>query len=795
MSKRVNKPSRKIWRCQPVLLKWLGGERGTVSIYLSIILIAVLALTGVFVDYTRVKVAQNQAKRALDAATLSMLAAFDTKIKNDYGLFSIRLPYGEPEDFLRYVNSNLTLDYGNTLDLFEYRVESTGVEPLRPLADIDVLEMQILEYMKYRAPAALAMGVLDFFTNVQKSGAVTDSMKIKLEIDRKLGEIGKYQQMLSDNLNGDIGIYGVGKSYVKNFDNRNARGELIDELISDYKEYASLMRRQYEASKEGSGGDAGEQDDDDNTRIGELRDSMSKNWTELYNSQTKDFLESNKKAVEYIKKISSISLDITELVDKLEISVEEGKNAGGVDGLINNALPGENGTGGALDTGTFDSVTDNMEGNIEKYRESLIGAEKAVAYIDKLESNISCVSQTLADMDSIKSDLLNYGGDGDTLAKSQIMSSLKGVSGSYKYDIDYNYDKVNKEGSYTDPRKGVGDEVNEILGIDKDENGSEETKKISDLGIDLKDLPSKNPYKDGENTQGGGVADTGQVEYTGLGNKENYESNESTFAEKAMDAFKGAIGVLKDGVKGAINNLYVNEYVVSMFKNGSQDKYALNGDKAGLRRSFFNAEVEYIIGGDESESTNMLYTKTRIFIVRFVMNFLHVYTDADKLAMSQKIAVAVSSWWSAGLAVPVVSNLINAAWSASESVLDMDSLIKGEKVAFFKLPGDWISNVGVGKADAAKTDEKFKVTYIFYLRLFLLIVNREDKLSRINDLLEVNMFNSGDSFKVRESYCAVYTELEASIKYLFLTKTFMPKTAMTGDGRHRVSANIVRGLF
>jgi hypothetical protein len=239
----------------------------------------------------------------------------------------------------------------------------------------------------------------------------------------------------------------------------------------------------------------------------------------------------------------------------------------------------------------------------------------------------------------------------------------------------------------------------------------------------------------------------------------------------------------------------VNEYVLSMFKNGSKDKYLLSGDRAGERKSFFNAEVEYILYGDEDQGVNMAYVKIQIFLIRFAMNFLHVYTDSDKMLMASKIATAVSGVWTAGIAVPVVTNLIVAAWSASESIQDVSDLIEGKKIPFFKLKGDWVTNVGVSKEGALSTEDMFKNSYIDYLRLFLLMENREKKLGRINDLFEINSLNRGDLLKVSDSYCALSTKIEISISYLFLTRGFMPEGIITGDGRHRLTADLTRGLF
>jgi len=82
--------------------------------------------------------------------------------------------------------------------------------------------------------------------------------------------------------------------------------------------------------------------------------------------------------------------------------------------------------------------------------------------------------------------------------------------------------------------------------------------------------------------------------------------------------------------------------------------------------------------------------------------------------------------------------------------------------------------------------------YTDYLRLFLLFTNKDVKLKRIADLIQVNMrkVSSNNTFKLSE--CSTYMRVESSIsiKYLFATKPFMPKELRTEDGR-RIKFDVI----
>lgn len=63
------------------VIKFGKEQRGGISIFLSIIMIAVIILTGLLVDVARVSSAKNQTARALDIAAVSVLAGFDTVLR------------------------------------------------------------------------------------------------------------------------------------------------------------------------------------------------------------------------------------------------------------------------------------------------------------------------------------------------------------------------------------------------------------------------------------------------------------------------------------------------------------------------------------------------------------------------------------------------------------------------------------------------------------------------------------------------------------------------------------------
>jgi len=105
--------------------------------------------------------------------------------------------------------------------------------------------------------------------------------------------------------------------------------------------------------------------------------------------------------------------------------------------------------------------------------------------------------------------------------------------------------------------------------------------------------------------------------------------------------------------------------------------------------NFFDYETEYIIYGSTSQSTNMTLTKGELLLYRFGLNLLHLYGDGEKLMTATSVATAVSGWWTFGLGIPIAKTLILCGWSMAESLIDLERLLAGELVPFYKNKGDW----------------------------------------------------------------------------------------------------------
>ena len=99
---------------------------------------------------------------------------------------------------------------------------------------------------------------------------------------------------------------------------------------------------------------------------------------------------------------------------------------------------------------------------------------------------------------------------------------------------------------------------------------------------------------------------------------------------------------------------------------------------------------------------------------------------------------------------------------------------------------DSLGNTEDSKAMKTNLKASFlSMKYTDYLRLFLLLVDSDKKVERVADLIQMNMRKASgkDSFKMSDCSTYMRVESEVSIKYLFLSKPFIPEALRTEDGK------------
>ena len=123
------------------------------------------------------------------------------------------------------------------------------------------------------------------------------------------------------------------------------------------------------------------------------------------------------------------------------------------------------------------------------------------------------------------------------------------------------------------------------------------------------------------------------------------------------------------------DNLSIALYIVNHFS----DKINKNSE--------FDSQIEYILFGDDDLSKNNKNVENSIFAIRFLLNSLYAYTNADLGRETTMLATAIAGW--TGFGVPIVKSALLGSMSFGESIIDLNTLNNGESLAGFKNKSSW----------------------------------------------------------------------------------------------------------
>lgn len=190
----------------------------------------------------------------------------------------------------------------------------------------------------------------------------------------------------------------------------------------------------------------------------------------------------------------------------------------------------------------------------------------------------------------------------------------------------------------------------------------------------------------------------------------------------------------------------IDEYILGYFLDHNR------GNK--MRNTFFQNEVEYILKGSFNDHRNYTAVRTDLFLMRNILNLAHIYSDPVKQAKVKAVAAELSL----GVAEPVAEPVVAEAWAAAETENDLRLLEDRKPVAFAKGRNNWAVPIShtleyLGKDGYTEPKVMNGNSYEDYLRILLFFEDREKKLLRCMDLIQLNMKGSySRSFDLKEYY-------------------------------------------
>lgn len=179
-------------------------------------------------------------------------------------------------------------------------------------------------------------------------------------------------------------------------------------------------------------------------------------------------------------------------------------------------------------------------------------------------------------------------------------------------------------------------------------------------------------------------------------------------------------------------------------------------------------QVEYILGGKNSDLENLKSVARKLLLIREGVNFAHLLSDPVKRAEAEALALAIASGFLIPPAAAIIEGALLLCWAFGESILDVRELFDGGKVALVKSQGDWqlsLENLPrlLEGLDTVRRGNEKGLSYEDYLQVLLLTKGKEEKLKRGMDMVELCIRAKGRPNFLLDS-CIVAIEASVDVK-------------------------------
>lgn len=211
--------------------------------------------------------------------------------------------------------------------------------------------------------------------------------------------------------------------------------------------------------------------------------------------------------------------------------------------------------------------------------------------------------------------------------------------------------------------------------------------------------------------------------------------------------------------EGTLSTLLFGAYLLEHFSAFTDE------EKTGA----LDYELEYILEGKASDRENLEAVVKKLMLLRFVPNYAYIQTDSGMKAEAEAMALTLCSL----LAVPAITaaaaQVILLSWAFGETVMDLRSLLAGNKVPLTKSGDSWqLSLAGLLKLGTEEDagdgkDTQGGLAYREYLRMLLFLESQSTCAVRSLGMIEQNLRTRRGQSGFRADLCVSRVEFHAEV--------------------------------
>ena len=183
----------------------LRKSKGSITVFLAVVFMSLILLTGAFIDIANIMAANILLDRSLHSALRSVMAGYDESLAGEYGLFALDMgsnPERLKEELLRYASVNMKgRSHGIQLSEVHLEVNSLNLTGSQNMKDTAVLKKQIVDYMSIKGPLIMAENIIDKIKGAKLEGKLKHAQAEAITRQKSL-QVRNKVGMLKERLKG-----------------------------------------------------------------------------------------------------------------------------------------------------------------------------------------------------------------------------------------------------------------------------------------------------------------------------------------------------------------------------------------------------------------------------------------------------------------------------------------------------------------------------------------------------------------------------------------------------------------
>ena len=189
--------------------------------------------------------------------------------------------------------------------------------------------------------------------------------------------------------------------------------------------------------------------------------------------------------------------------------------------------------------------------------------------------------------------------------------------------------------------------------------------------------------------------------------------------------------------------------------------YLAQGDQ---KNTVLQYELEYLLSGKESDLQNLTQTVLQVIMMRMVLHFSSILTNAEKRELAEQAAVALAGITGMPALKYVATTVFLFIWSLEEALVDTAALLAGKKVPVY--PGVhggcilfselllFTKTMIADKVEQMHDTGGLLTDYMDYLHILLFVKEQAIVCYRAMDLIQSNLRKNGVvNFYMKQCIC------------------------------------------